>query len=119
MTENVTASKYFEQAVVAGAKLITPKQIANYLINRKINIDEVFPAKIVEEIVQSSKTADLNIDELKSIIKTVVNENPKIAEDYKKGKQNVVQFAIGQVMYRIKKKIDIELVRKLILEELK
>ncbi len=119
LTENVTASEYFEQAVVAGAKLITPKQIANYLINRKINIDEVFPAKIVEEIVQSSKTADLNIDELKSIIKTVVNENPKIAEDYKKGKQNVVQFAIGQVMYRIKKKIDIELVRKLILEELK
>lgn len=119
LTDNVSASDYFEDAVVAGTKLITPKQIANHMINKKVNIDDVLPAKLVEDIVQSSKTEEVNIDELKSTVKKVLNENPKIAEDYKKGKQNVIQFAIGQVMYRIKKKIDVELVRKLILEELK
>jgi Asp-tRNA(Asn)/Glu-tRNA(Gln) amidotransferase B subunit len=74
---------------------------------------------LVEEIISSGKTEELNVDELRSIIKKILTENPQIAKDFAKGKTSVVQFAIGQVMYIIKKKIDINIVRQLILEELK
>jgi aspartyl-tRNA(Asn)/glutamyl-tRNA(Gln) amidotransferase subunit B len=119
LTENVSASEYFESAVVAGSKLITPKQIANHMINKKINIDEVLPAKLVEEVIQANATQTVNLDELKAVVQEVLKDNPKIREDFKTGNNNVIQFAIGQVMYIIKKKIDVNIVRKLIMEELK
>jgi len=119
LTENITASQYFETAVVAGAKNITPKQIANAIINKKINIEQVSPAKLIEEIIKSNKTEEINAKKLKSIVKKILKDNPKIAEDYKKGKTSVIQFAIGQVMYIIRKKIDTEILRKIIMEELR
>lgn len=119
LTENLTTSEYFETAVIAGTKKVTPKQIANTIINKKVDIEQVLPAKLVEEILTSSKTEIVDEKELKSIIKKVLKDNPKVADDYKKGKDTVIQFAIGQVMYIIRKKIDIEILRKLIMEELK
>ena len=74
---------------------------------------------MVEEIVSANKTNDIDENELKSVVQKVLTDNPQIKEDFAKGKQSVVQFAIGQVMYIIKKKIDINIVRKIILEELK
>ena len=110
---------YFEEAVVASQNKITPKQIANIIINKKINIDEVMPAKLIEEILLTNKTEEIDVDELKTTVQKVLNDNPKVAEEFKNGKESVIQFAIGQVMYIIKKKIDINIVRKLITEELK
>jgi aspartyl-tRNA(Asn)/glutamyl-tRNA(Gln) amidotransferase subunit B len=52
-------------------------------------------------------------------VQKVLQDNPKVSAEFKNGKENVIQFAIGQVMYIIKKKIDVNIVRKLILEELK
>ena len=119
LTENLATSEYFETAVIAGAKKVTPKQIANTIINKKVDIEQVLPAKLVEEILTSSKTEIVDEKELKSIIKKVLKDNPKVADDYKKGKDTVIQFAIGQVMYIIRKKIDTGILRKLIMEELK
>ena len=119
LTREIELADYFEEAVKIAQNKATPKQIANHIINKKINIDEVLPAKLVEEIVSSNKTMDVNIDELKQIVQKVLTDNPQIKEDFAKGKDSVVQFAIGQVMYIIKKKIDINIVKKLIMEELK
>jgi aspartyl-tRNA(Asn)/glutamyl-tRNA(Gln) amidotransferase subunit B len=118
LTKEISLADYFEEAVRDAQGKITAKQIANYIINKRVNTDEVLPAKLIENIVKSSKTEDVNADELKSIIQKVLKDNPKITEDYKKGKDTVVQFAIGQVMYIIKKKIDTNTVKQLILEEL-
>ena len=119
LTREIELADYFEEAVEIPKSKATPKQIANLIINKKINTDEVLPARLVEEIISSGKTEELNVDELRSIIKKILTENPQIAKDFAKGKTSVVQFAIGQVMYIIKKKIDINIVRQLILEELK
>jgi aspartyl-tRNA(Asn)/glutamyl-tRNA(Gln) amidotransferase subunit B len=119
LTREAEMADYFEEAVRAADKKITPKQIANYIINKKININDVLPAKLIEEILASSKTEEINIEELKSVIKLVLNKNPKIIEDYKKGNTNVLQFAVGQVMYILKKKIDTNVLRELILLSLK
>ncbi len=119
LTREIELASYFEQVVKDAQGKVTAKQIANHIINKKINIDEVLPAKLIEEIIASSRTEEVNIDELKQIVQKVLADNPKVAEEFKNGKESVLQFAIGQVMYIIKKKIDINIVRQLIMEELK
>jgi aspartyl-tRNA(Asn)/glutamyl-tRNA(Gln) amidotransferase subunit B len=110
---------YFEQAVKDSQGKVTPKQIANHIINKKVNIDDILPAKIIEEILRLNKTNEIDTDELRAIVQKVIKDNPKIRDDFKSGKDSVIQFAIGQVMYIIKKKIDVNIVRRLIMEELK
>jgi aspartyl-tRNA(Asn)/glutamyl-tRNA(Gln) amidotransferase subunit B len=119
LTREIALANYFEQAVKDAQGKITAKQIANQIINKKINIDEVLPAKLVEDIIASSRTDEISIDELKKIVQKVLADNPKVAEEFKNGKESVLQFAIGQVMYIIRKKIDTNIVKQLILEELK
>ncbi len=118
LTRDIKLSKYFEEAVKLG-KNITPKQIANHIINKKININDVLPAKLIEEILSISKVEKVSEKELRKIIKEVLTKNSKISESYKKGNENVLQFAIGQVMYILRKKIDTKILRELILEELR
>src|ERR1035437_1283236 len=119
LTREIELASYFEQAVKDAQGKVTAKQIANHIINRKINTDEILPAKLIEEILHLSKTEDINVDELKTIVQKVLANNPKVAEEFKNGKESVIQFAIGQVMYIIRKKIDINIVKQLIMEELK
>jgi aspartyl-tRNA(Asn)/glutamyl-tRNA(Gln) amidotransferase subunit B len=119
LIREIVLADYFEEAVKVAQGKTTPKQIANQIINKKINIDNVLPAKLIEDIIKSEKTEDVNSDDLKSVVQKVLKDNPQIKEDFAKGKDSVVQFAIGQVMYVVRKKIDINIVRQLILEELK
>jgi len=119
LTREVAFANYFEEAVKVAQEKTTPQQIANQIINKKINIDEILPAELIEEILKSNQTNDLDINELKLAVKKVLKDHPQIAQDFVKGKTSVIQFAIGQVMYILKKKVDVNLVRNMILEELK
>lgn len=117
LTKDRLLAAYFEEAVKVDTS-ITAKQIANYIINNKTDIEAILPAKLVEEILSTSKVEDVSSEELVKIIREVLDKNPKISEDFKKGNENVIQFAIGQVMYIIKKKIDTNKLRELIIGEL-
>ena len=120
LTREVIQAAYFEETVILGKKYgLTPKQIANAIINRRVDLEKILPAKLIEMIISAGKTDKVNDETLRKVIKEVLEVNPKIAQDYKKGKNSVIQFAIGQVMYIIRKKIDTEILRKLIMEELK
>lgn len=119
LTENVTTSEYFENAVVAGAKKVTPKQIANLLINKKIDIESILPAKLVEQIINTSKITDVNEEELEKIIEGVLNKNQKAIDDYKKGKETAIMFLVGQVMRQFNVKIDAEKIKAVLTAKLK
>lgn len=119
LTIDKNKADYFEEAVVSGTKIVTPKQIANILINKKIDIEKVLPAKLIEEIVKSSQKSNINEEELDKIVENVLSENQKAVEDYKKGKQTVIMFLVGQVMRRFKEKIDAEKVKAVLTAKLK
>ncbi len=57
------------------------------------------PKKIAEEKGLLQKN---DPEELKKIAQKIIEANPKIADDYKGGKQNALQFLIGQVMKETK-----------------
>ncbi|MBI2622731.1 MAG: hypothetical protein HYW64_01405, partial [Candidatus Levybacteria bacterium] len=102
-----TTADYFEEAVKIGAgHMIAPKQIANVVINKKIDISSTLPAHLITQIASSKQTATLSDEALEKIITQIVDENPKAVEDYKKGKSNALMFLVGQVIRKYPKKID-------------
>jgi len=52
------------------------------------------------------------------IVKKVMSENPKPVEDYKKGKENALQFLIGKAMAELKGRGDPEMLKKIFKDEL-
>jgi aspartyl-tRNA(Asn)/glutamyl-tRNA(Gln) amidotransferase subunit B len=119
LTRTPSASDFFEEAAKVGKDHnLTAKQIANHIIHKKINYEEFLPAKLIEEILKETTKETLPDEDLLKIVQEVLRENPKIKEDYNKGKETVLQFAIGQVMYKVKKKIDTEKVKTLLLKEI-
>lgn len=57
-------------------------------------------------------------DELRRIVRKVIEENPKSVEDYKKGKEKALGFLVGQVMKETKGKANPQLTNQLLREEL-
>ena len=111
---------YFEQTVKDGKKHnLTPKQVANYIINKKPNIEKTVPAELVELILVTQETKELDKEELEHAIELVLEENPKAVEDYKKGKTQVLGFLIGKVRTLLPPNSSSEGIRELIEQSLK
>lgn len=120
LTKTKELADYFEESMTIGRKYkLTAKQIADYIINKKIDINNVLPAKLIEEIIKSTKKTDLSGDELDKIIDKVIKENPNAVSDYKKGKKTVIMFLIGQVMRQFKEKVDAEKIKAVLTAKLK
>ncbi|MBI2625113.1 MAG: Asp-tRNA(Asn)/Glu-tRNA(Gln) amidotransferase subunit GatB [Candidatus Nealsonbacteria bacterium] len=119
-------------ALVAGEDfLITPENFAEFISLiyegkitskiAKIVLEEMFkagadPSHIIEEKGLVQMTDEKEIEE---IIKEVISQNQKAVEDYKKGKENALQFLLGQVMAKTQGKVNPETARKLLLTKLK
>jgi len=120
LTRDQEAAEYFEQAVKLGEdKNISPKQIANHIINKKPDLSATSPSDVISQIAKASQTEDISEDELTQIITKVLKENEKAVQDYKNGKETVIMFLVGQVMRQIGKKIDAQKVRSLIITNIK
>jgi len=95
---------------------ITPENFAEFIcmiykeeISSKIAkmvLKEMFATqKDPGQIVEDRGLAQISdVGEIESIIKQVIGENEKPANDYKKGNLNVLQFLAGQVMAKTKGK---------------
>ncbi len=115
-----TLADYFENAVIDGGKFdINPKQISNYIINKKPNIEEVLPAQLIQSIVSSTSTAIVDYVELNEVVEKVIKDNPKAIEDFKKGKENVIMFLVGQVMRQFPERIDASKIKAVLTAKLK
>jgi len=98
LTREKEITDYFEEAVKVG-KLhgINPKQIANVIINKKIDIKNIFPAELIKNIVSSKKINILDDRKLNEIINKVLGENTKAVNDYRNGKIQAIGFLLGKV----------------------
>lgn len=99
LTETRERGEYFENCVKYTS--IVPKIIANWIINKKIDVEKVSPAQLVDQILQSTQTSTVSDEELEETIKKVLAENPKAVEDYKKGKNAVLGFLMSIVVRKL------------------
>ena len=113
LTREKRGADYFEEAVRVGKEHdANPKQIANYLINKKVDIENVLPAQAVAAIISAGITASISEAELEEIVRGVIAEHKDAVADYKSGKEPVLMFLLGQVMRRSKVMIDANLVKE-------
>jgi len=108
LTETRQIADYFEKAVKLGKGKIKPQEIANIIINKRIDISRTSPKKLITPLLKKQKITKLASKELEKIIVEVLKENQKAVEDYKRGKTNTIQFLIGQVMKKTKGRAKVE-----------
>lgn len=119
LTRERTTADYFEEAVRVGESVsVSAKQIANTIINKKIDTQHILPAKLIEQIKQSSQKEAIDETKLNQIIEAVLVENNQAAQDYKNGKETVIMYLVGQVMRKAAARIDAVMVRKRLEEKL-
>ncbi len=94
---------FFDQAA-KDAKLhnVSPKQIANFIINKKPDIEKTLPAELIQSVISQKTSATISQSDLEELVKEILSENPDIVADYKKGKTNSIQVLIGKVMQKTK-----------------
>ncbi|MBI4067175.1 Asp-tRNA(Asn)/Glu-tRNA(Gln) amidotransferase subunit GatB [Candidatus Gottesmanbacteria bacterium] len=121
-------AKYFENAlsITPGVSLglsrgsrITPKTIANWIINKRADITKTTPEELVKLISQKSQVVQMDEKELEAIIKKVLSANPKAVSDYKSGKEQSLMFLLGQVIRETKGKANAEQVKQKLVQLLK
>ncbi|HVZ58661.1 MAG TPA: hypothetical protein VG935_02820, partial [Patescibacteria group bacterium] len=112
ITRDKELSSYFEAAVQLGSdQNVSPKQIANAIINKKIDYSSTTVEKLLSNIAESSRVDTLDETELQTIIDKVFSENEQAVADYKSGKETVIMFLVGQTMRALGKKVDIQQVK--------
>lgn len=110
---------YYEEAVKVGKKhKLTPIELANVIINKRVDTEKILPAELIQILIKKRITPTVPKKELEKLIKTVLRENAKAVADYKAGKKEALGFLIGQVSRAAKGKIDPKQTRKLLLEKL-
>lgn len=112
LTRDKTQADYFEEAIKIGKGVnITAKQIANHIINKKIDTTTVSAQSLIEEIKGATQKETVGEKELEKCMQEVMKEHAKAVTDYKNGKETVIMFLVGQVMRKVGKKIDAMMVR--------
>ena len=71
------------------------------------------------DIIEEKGLNITNESDLENIVKEVISQNFKPAEDFKNGKENALQFLVGQVMVKSRGKASPQAVRQMLLTKLK
>ncbi len=117
LTEDVGRADYFEKAVELGSKEnISPKLIADMMINKKLDLEFSEPGGLIRKIIEVTKIEYASEDATNEAIRKVLKENQKAVEDYKKGKGQVLGFLIGMVQKESKGKGDPKKIEQAILK---
>ncbi len=120
LTDTKEAALYFEEAAKAGEKAgVSPGKIAKIIVNKRKDVENLSPRKLVEEISEEEKEKITDEEKLKKLAVRVLEENPEAVSDYKEGKKESLGFLIGQIMEKTQGKAEGEAAKKVIQEELK
>ncbi len=114
LEEKVKPENFAELMTIIYKGLISSKmakEVLGYMF--KTGVD---PSHIIKDkgLVQMSDSG-----EIEKVIKEVISKNPKAVEDYKKGKENALQFLAGQVMAATKGRAKPDSVQELLKKLLK
>lgn len=120
LTDTKQLADYFEECMKVAQTVkeseLTAKKLANWIINKKVDIDNVLPAALVQSIVSATAVVNISDEELGKVVAQVLKDNPKAVEDYKKGKEQSLMFLLGQVMQQFKGKGNAQMVKSALIK---
>ena len=87
------------------------KEILDTILESNDTISEIIKKKGIENIS--------NDDEIRKIIKTILDNNKESVEDYKNGHDRAIKYLMGQIMKETKGKANPRIANEILVEELK
>ena len=102
----ITSENFAEFARLIHSKMISSK-IAKTVL-KEMFFSGADPSHIIKE--KGLEQIDSE-DEVKKIVKIIIADNEKAVNDFREGKDNALQYLVGQVMSKTKGKADPEIVR--------
>ncbi|MEK7092203.1 MAG: hypothetical protein AAB907_01105, partial [Patescibacteria group bacterium] len=117
--DRATADFFDKAADLAQEQGMKRKELANYIINKKPDLSKTTPEELVKTVASSNQVADVDEAKLSETIDKVLVEQAKAVTDFKKGKETVIMFLVGQVMRQFPEKIDAGKVKASLLAKLK
>ncbi len=107
ITEIKERAAFFETTLDSGNQYIksgqlTVKHVANWLINKKIDISQVTPEELLKQVVAATTVTAVTEGELSKVIMQVVSDNSKAVMDYKSGKEAALMFLLGMCIKVLK-----------------
>jgi len=109
--------------ILLSPKLRQRKSRAAGILSRKM-AKEVFvemfeTGEKASWIIKKRSLVQISDEEaLTKIVDKILKENPRVVEDYKKGKEKALGYLVGQVMKETKGRANPQIVNKLLKEEL-
>lgn len=121
LVKSKTKAEFFEQILILAQKeKIKSVKIINDLLNKKISYQLTDnPEQIVERYQQANKIEAVDGHLIKKTVESVLAENQDAVKKYQAGKKEVLAFLIGQSMKKIAKKVDVNLLRQALIDQLK
>ena len=121
LVKSKTKAEFFEQILIlAQIEKIKSVKIINDLLNKKISYQLTdSPEQIVERYQQANKIEAVDDQLIEKTVKSVLTENQNAVKKYQAGKKEVLAFLIGQSMKKIAKKVDVNLLRQALIDQLK
>jgi len=102
-------------------KLFTEDQITSRGAKDMLNLSMTSMTEIDPEsyATENDLIQKNNADDLKPIVQKVLDDNPSVVEEYKSGKESVIQFFLGQIMKETKGSANPKMCMELLKELLK
>ena len=94
---------------------VQPGRLSSLIVNKKIDLS----GNIKEQFEKLTAIGETDTGKLTAFVDEVLAQNPKVVEEYKKGKTAVLGFLIGAVMKLSQGKADAKSVTQLIIQKLK
>jgi aspartyl-tRNA(Asn)/glutamyl-tRNA(Gln) amidotransferase subunit B len=121
---NVRADEFekkIDEAKKYGLSLqeIKINELASWIGGKKFNQKKKLKEIPVIFIVRAKKDYKLPKEKVIKTVNLIIDNNKKIVEQFKKGKETVIEFLVGQVMSQTKSQADPQEVRKVLREKLK
>ncbi|MFH1582521.1 MAG: Asp-tRNA(Asn)/Glu-tRNA(Gln) amidotransferase subunit GatB [bacterium] len=106
--------------------LITPENFAEFVIliykeeisskiAKIILVDMLKTGADPSNIIKERGLAQISdVSEIENIINDIISANPRVVEDYKKGKENALQYLIGQIMAKTRGKANPKIIKEVL-----
>ncbi len=115
LTDDQTVADAFEVVVREALNHdLTAKQVANYVINRKVDLETVSAEEIIQALQAQKAGVVSDQSQIEVWVKEVIAENSALVEQYKAGKTTVIQALVGLVMRKSQGKAEATQVRQLL-----
>ncbi len=110
LSRDINVANKFETVLkIQVSDNIKPADIANVILNKK-GRSSLTVEEIKEEVKKRKQPIHTDEKILALIIDQTLKSNPKVVEDYKKGRENAIMFLVGIVMREMKGRADAKLV---------